>query len=285
MNQILNISIGAINPEAFRLGPISVYWYGIIIMVGMLLAIYLSQREANKFGMPEDFIMDLAFIAIPAGIIGARLYYVLFELPYYLAHPAEIFKIWEGGLAIYGGVIAGTLAVYLYTKKKQLPFSLLLDILAPHVLLAQGIGRWGNFINQEAHGAEVSLNYLQKLHIPQWIIEQMHIDGAYYQPTFLYESLWNVLGFAIIYFLRSKDKFLLRGEALYGYCIWYGIGRFFIEGMRTDSLYIGSFRVSQLVSIGLVIFGLYALISRRYFKLVRPPYYSDGLMPEKKANK
>lgn len=269
--------LAAINPEAFRIGPLSVAWYGIIIMTGMFLAIYLSQKEAQKFNLSEDYIIDLAFWLIPAGIIGARIYYVLFQWPYYVAHPLAIFKIWEGGLAIYGGVIAGAGVAYLYARKTRVPLLLLLDILAPHVLLAQGIGRWGNFINQEAHGAPVTLAFLQKLHLPKWIIQQMYIDGAYYQPTFLYESLWNLLGFLIIYSLRAKDRVLLRGEAFSGYLIWYGLGRFFIEGMRTDSLYLGSFRISQVVSLVLIIGGLYYIISTRFFKLVQPPYYSEGI--------
>nr|WP_026314344.1 prolipoprotein diacylglyceryl transferase [Allofustis seminis] len=269
--------LGVIQPEAFKIGPITIYWYGIIIMVGMILAITLSQREAEKFALPDDFMIDLSFIAIPLGIVGARIYYVLFELPYYMAHPEEIIRIWEGGLAIYGGVLAGAAVSYFYAKKKRVPFLFLLDMLAPHLLLAQGIGRWGNFVNQEAHGAEVSLSFLKKLHLPEWMIQQMNIDGIYYHPTFLYESIWNIIGFVLIYVFRLKKEWLLRGEAFYSYCIWYGVGRFFIEGMRTDSLYIGSLRISQLVSLVMVLFGIFSLVKRRYFTLITPPYYSEGI--------
>lgn len=245
--------IGNIDPVAFRLGPLEVAWYGIIIVIGMFLAIWLSMREANKQGIGEDFIIDLAFWLIPMGLIGARIYYVLFELPTYLADPLSVFYIWEGGIAIYGGLILGFITMYWYSRKNDVPVWLLVDILAPHVMIAQAIGRWGNFVNQEAHGEAVSRQFLEGLQLPDFIIEQMNINGTYYHPTFLYESVWNIVGFILLMLLRAKDRLLLRGEVFLGYLAWYGLGRFFIEGMRTDSLYIGAFRVSQLLSLLLLV--------------------------------
>lgn len=273
--------IGNIDPVAFRIGPIEVAWYGLIIVIGMFLAVWLSMKEANKRGIGEDFIVDLAFWIIPAGIIGARIYYVLFELPTYLADPIRMFYFWEGGLAIYGGLILGFITVYWYSQKKNVPLWLLVDILGPHVMIAQAIGRWGNFVNQEAHGSEVSRQFLERLQLPEFIIEQMNIGGSYYHPTFLYESVWNLVGFTILMVMRSKDKLLIRGEALLGYLGWYGLGRFFIEGMRTDSLYIGDFRVSQLLSLVLFFGSIGLIVYRRFYDYPRPPYYTEGVDPEK----
>ena len=270
----------AIDPIAFELGPISVNWYGLIIVAGMILAIYLTIREGEKRGISEDFIVDTAFWTLPIGIIGARLYYVLFELDFYLSDPIRIFYVWEGGLAIYGGIIAGLLVVYYRSKKENVPLLLMTDILAPHVLLAQAIGRWGNFINQEAHGGEVSRQFLEKLMLPEFIIEQMNINGTYYHPTFLYESVWNLLGVILLFILRKREKLLLRGEVTAGYLIWYGVGRFFIEGMRTDSLYLGPMRVSQIVSVILIGIGMGIIIYQRRYNYPQPPYYTDGIQYE-----
>lgn len=273
--------IMAIDPVAFELGPISVAWYGIIIVSAMILAISLTVKEAEKRGISEDFIVDMAFWLLPLGIIGARLYYVLFELDAYLQDPIRIFYIWEGGLAIYGGIIAGVLTIYYMAQKEKIPVLLITDILVPYVLLAQAIGRWGNFINQEAHGGEVSRQFLENLHLPQFIIEQMNINGTYYHPTFLYESLWSLLGVGVILLIRNRKKLLLRGEATAAYMIWYGVGRFFIEGMRTDSLYIGSLRASQILSLVLVIAGIAGIIYQRYFRFRQPPFYTDGMAYER----
>lgn len=271
----------SIDPVAFKLGPFSVAWYGIIIVTGMLLSISLIIKEAEKRDLTEEFIVDTAFWAIPIGIIGARIYYVLFELDVYLQDPIRIFYIWEGGIAIYGGIIAGLLVIYYQTRKENIPSLLLTDILAPYILLGQGIGRWGNFINQEAHGGEVSRQFLENLLLPDFIIEQMHIQGAYYHPTFLYESIWNIIGTFVIIAIRKKEKFLLRGETTAAYLIWYGTGRFFIEAMRTDSLYIGPLRVSQVVSFFMVIAGIIFIYYQRQIKYPKNPYYTDGLAHEK----
>lgn len=274
-----------IDPVAFELGPISVAWYGIIIVSAMILAIYLTINEGEKRGISEDFIVDTAFWTLPISILGARLYYVLFELEFYLNNPGRIFAIWEGGLAIYGGIIAGFLTFYYRSQKEKVPILLLTDIVAPYLLLAQAIGRWGNFINQEAHGGEVSRQFLENLMLPEFIIEQMNISGTYYHPTFLYESVWSIIGVVIILLIRNRKKLLLRGETTALYLIWYGIGRFFIEGMRTDSLYIGPLRVSQVLSIVLVVLGIALIVYQRKYRYPKPQYYTDGMTYEKEFAK
>ena len=276
----MNLNVMAMNPIAFELGPITVAWYGLIIVVGMIAAIYLTIREGEKRDVSEDFIIDTAFWVLPLGILGARLYYVLFELGYYLNNPGQIFAIWEGGLAIYGGIIAGALTIYWRCKKENVPFALLTDIVTPYVLLAQAIGRWGNFINQEAHGGEVSRQFLEKLMLPEFIIEGMHINGSYYHPTFLYESVWSIIGVILILLIRKRHHFLLRSETTALYFIWYGIGRLFIEGMRTDSLYMGPFRISQIVSAILIILGIVTIVYQRRYKYPKPEYYTDGMQYE-----
>lgn len=272
----MNLHLMAIDPIAFEIGPLSVAWYGLIIVVAMILAVYLTIKEGEKRGISEDFVVDTAFWVLPLGILGARLYYVLFELDYYLANPLQILAIWEGGLAIYGGIIAGVLTIYWRAKKENVPFLLIIDILAPYTLLAQAIGRWGNFINQEAHGGEVSRQFLENLMLPEFIIEGMHINGAYYHPTFLYESLWSLLGVVLLLVLRNREQLLLRGETTTGYLIWYGFGRLFIEGLRTDSLYLGPFRISQIVSAVIILIGIGIIFYQRRYAYPKPEYYTDG---------
>lgn len=237
-----------------------------------------KHKEAERKGLGENLIVDLTLWLIPIGFLGARLYYVLFEWEYYIQNPKQILAIWNGGIAIYGGLIAGSLTVYLFTKKKGLSIWLLLDILAPSVLLAQSIGRWGNFINQEAHGGAVSRQFLETLYLPEFIIEQMNINGTYYHPTFLYESLWSLLGFILLIILRNQKGLLRRGEVALSYVIWYSFGRFFIEGMRTDSLWIGDImRASQVLSLVLFISAIVLWIYRRRAYPTKP-YYSEGLI-------
>ena len=272
----MEVGLGTINPHAIEIGSFVIHWYGVIIAAAIVLAIHLSTREAKKKGLEEDIIIDMALWAIPIGFIGARLYYVLFELDYYLQNPGEIVAIWNGGIAIYGGLIAGGLTLYWYTNKKGVSLSLLVDILAPNVLLAQAIGRWGNFINQEAHGGPVSYAFLEKLYLPKFIIEQMNIKGTYYHPTFLYESLWSVVGFGLIILLRNRKNMLRQGEVALSYVLWYSVGRFFIEGMRTDSLWIGDLmRVSQALSLVLFIGAILIWYLRRQ-DYPPIPYYSKG---------
>ncbi|MER2131395.1 MAG: prolipoprotein diacylglyceryl transferase [Carnobacterium inhibens] len=278
----MNHILGAIDPIAFSFGSLDVYWYGIIIATGIFAAIFLSTREAEKRGIEGDHIVDMALWAIPLAFIGARLYYVLFELGYYLEHPSQIIAIWNGGIAIYGGLIAGGLTVYWYTKKKGIPIWLMLDILAPNVLLAQAMGRWGNYMNQEAHGGEVTRSFLENLFLPDFIINQMEINGVYYHPTFLYESLWSLLGFILIVVLRNKKHLLRQGEVALSYVLWYSFGRFFIEGLRTDSLWLFDFiRISQALSLLLFVAALSVWIYRRR-DYPPVPYYLDGMNQQKK---
>lgn len=256
-----------IDPIAIQLGPISIHWYAICIVTGLLLAVYLAQKEAPRKQIKPDDVIDFILLAFPLSILGARLYYVAFQWQDYAANPAKIFAIWEGGIAIYGGLITGAIVLFVYSYYHMINPLDFLDIAAPGVMIAQSIGRWGNFINQEAYGGAVtSLDYL-----PEFIRQQMYIDGSYRQPTFLYESLWNLLGFAIILFLRRRPRFLKQGEPVFFYLIWYGIGRFVIEGLRTDSLMFAGLRVSQWLSALLVLAGLVLIAYRR--RNVNPPYY------------
>ncbi|GEN51226.1 prolipoprotein diacylglyceryl transferase [Alkalibacterium pelagium] len=274
----MNVLLSVIDPVAISIGPIKIYWYGIIIALAMLIGISLATKEAQKLGLEKDTMVDMALWAIPIGFIGARLYYVLFKWDYYIQNPSEIIAIWNGGIAIYGGLIAGGLAVYWFARRKKMTLTLLLDILAPSVLLAQSIGRWGNFINQEAHGGAVSRQFLETLYLPEFIIEQMNINGTYYHPTFLYESLWSLLGFILLIILRNQKGLLRRGEVALSYVIWYSFGRFFIEGMRTDSLWIGDImRASQVLSLVLFISAIVLWIYRRRAYPTKP-YYSEGLI-------
>ena len=278
----MNVLLSVIDPVAISIGPIKIYWYGIIIALAMLIGISLATKEAQKLGLEEDTMVDMALWAIPIGFIGARLYYVLFKWDYYIQNPSEIIAIWNGGIAIYGGLIAGGHAVYWFARRKKMTLTLLLDILAPSVLLAQSIGRWGNFINQEAHGGAVSRQFLETLYLPEFIIEQMNINGTYYHPTFLYESLWSLLGFILLIILRNQKGLLRRGEVALSYVIWYSFGRFFIEGMRTDSLWIGDImRVSQMLSLVLFISAIILLVYRRR-DYPSKPFYSESLKLSKK---
>lgn len=267
-----------IDPVAIRLGGLEIRWYGIIIAFAIYLATIIADKEATKKGYRKDFVVDIVFRTLPISLIGARLYYVLFNLSYYAKNPAEIIQFWHGGIAIYGGLLAGGLTVWWLCKREDVSFLLLMDILAPVVLLGQAMGRWGNFTNQEAHGEMISRAFLEGLYIPNFIIEQMNINGQYYQPTFLYESIWSFIGVVILLYLRKKKIFRV-GEIFFSYVIWYSIGRFFIEGLRTDSLYLTeTIRVSQLLSVILFIIGISMVIYRR-IKLHNQPLYVDVTSP------
>ena len=271
-----------VNPTAFKLFGIEIQWYAIIIVSEIILVSWLASREAVRVGLREDDVVDLMLWALPIAIVGARLYYVIFEWEYYMQNPSEILAIRNGGLAIYGGLIAGGLVVYFFTRHRFISTWNFLDVAAPSVILAQGIGRWGNFMNQEAFGKDVSLEFLESLHLPSFIIENMYIDGKYRQPTFLYESVWNVLGFILLIILRRRPNFLKEGELALIYVAWYSFGRFFIEGMRTDSLMIGDvLRVSQLLSALLFIGAIGLMIFRR--KQADIPFYDRTKGNTKKA--
>ncbi|HDJ5805771.1 TPA: prolipoprotein diacylglyceryl transferase [Staphylococcus aureus] len=272
----MGIVFNYIDPVAFNLGPLSVRWYGIIIAVGILLGYFVAQRALVKAGLHKDTLVDIIFYSALFGFIAARIYFVIFQWPYYVENPSEIIKIWHGGIAIHGGLIGGFIAGVIVCKVKNLnPFQIG-DIVAPSIILAQGIGRWGNFMNHEAHGGPVSRAFLEQLHLPNFIIENMYINGQYYHPTFLYESIWDVAGFIILVNIR---KHLKLGETFFLYLTWYSIGRFFIERLRTDSLMLTSnIRVAQLVSILLILISISLTVYRRI--KYNPPLYSKvGALP------
>lgn len=245
------------NPVAFTLLGLEVRWYGILISLGMvigfLIAIYTSKVRRESY----DHILDGLIVAIPVGIIGARLYYVLFfDLPYYLENPANILNIRQGGLAIHGGIIFGLLGAYLLCRYKKYDFLALLDVVAPSIIFAQALGRWGNFFNMEAHGSPVTKEFIS--HFPKFIQRGMYIDGTYYHPTFLYESIWNIVVFFLLLYLINRVN--TKGVVFFTYFGLYSVGRFFIEGLRTDSLMFMGLRAAQIVSlIGIVIWIVYLI--------------------------
>lgn len=228
---------------AFTIFGIDVMWYGVLIALGMLIGIALAVREAKRVGISEDDVLNIAIIAIPVAIICARLYYVIFSWDYYSQNPSEIFNIRGGGLAIHGGLIGGILTGFIYAKVKKLDFFKTTDAVMVGMPLAQAIGRWGNFINGEAHGGPTSL---------PWGIM---VDGVKVHPTFLYESIWDFGIFLFIMFYMRKKK-TYEGEVIVSYITLYSIGRFFIEGLRTDSLMFGPIRMAQFISLVGVVGGL-----------------------------
>lgn len=242
------------NPIAFEIGNFEVRWYGILIAFGVIVAILLASYNCKRKDANFDIILDGFFVAFPAAIIGARAYYVIFEFQNYKDNIIDIFNIRKGGLAIHGGLIGAFLAVYIYSKIKKLKILKYLDIAAPSIILAQAIGRWGNFMNSEAHGGEVSYEFISQF--PTFIQKGMNIGGVYYHPTFLYESIWNLIVCAILLIILYKKHHNNDGIVIASYMILYSLGRVFIEGLRTDSLMIGSIRVAQLISITGIIAGI-----------------------------
>lgn len=235
-------------PASFSLFGREIYLYGIVVAMAFTLGILVSGKAAPKHGIRADDFYDMMIRVIPFSIVGARLYFVLFQLDYYLAYPKEIFAVWEGGLAIYGGIIAGLLTALVFCRRKGISFPAMLDVMSFGVLIGQAIGRWGNFFNREAFGAETTIFCRMGLTTPEG-------ETVWVHPTFLYESLWNTLGFILlcIYSRRRGKRF--DGELILFYFLWYGLGRSWIEGLRTDSLYLGGtgIRVSQLLSVLLVL--------------------------------
>ena len=223
------------DPIAFRIFGLEIGWYGIIIATGMLLGVIVATKRAKTAGLPEDIVIDLCLFAVPSAIVGARLYYVIFNWDYYGKNIGDIIKFRQGGLAIHGAIIVGVAVGYLFCRVKGLGFWKLADICAPSIILGQAIGRWGNYVNQEAYGGPTNL---------PWAIE---VDGMMVHPTFLYESLWNFLVFLFLIYYSKKKKY--EGQIFMYYLILYSVARFFIEGLRTDSLMIGPFRTAQLISI------------------------------------
>ncbi len=243
------------NPVLVTLFGIDIKWYSVLILIGILIGFYLTNKEAHKFKINKEDIFNMLFYAVLFGIIGARIYYVLFNLAYYRYNLLEIFAIWNGGLAIHGGLIGGALAIIIYSHQKHLNFLKIFDICVPAVILAQAIGRWGNFFNSEAHGFATTYTTLKNMLIPEFIIKGMYINGIYYLPTFYFESLWCLLGFIILLIIR-RLKYIKIGDTTCIYLMWYSVGRFFIEAWRTDSLMLGGFKIAQIISIILFISAL-----------------------------
>lgn len=261
-----------INRVAANIFGKDIYWYGIIICIGFVLAALYVNARVKEFGATSDNLMDCLIICVPVGIICARIYYVIFEWDYYSQHPNEIIAVWNGGIAIYGAVIGVVIALYIYSRVKKLSFVSLCDLAAFGLLIGQCIGRWGNFVNAEAYGGPTDLPW------------GMSIDGAAaVHPTFLYESVWNLVGFIALHFYSKKRKF--PGEMALLYVAWYGLGRAWIEGLRTDSLYIGTLRVSQVLAAISCIVAV-ALLVRKYnrLKVAKAFYVPSQVEPVRDAS-
>ncbi|MGG7079453.1 prolipoprotein diacylglyceryl transferase [Clostridium sardiniense] len=242
------------NPVAFEIYGFKVMWYGILIGLGIILAFILAYKNAKKKGLDFDVLIDVFLISFPCAIIGARAYYVIFEWSNYKDNLSDIFRIREGGLAIHGGLIGAFLAAFIYTRIKKINFLAYADLVAPSIILAQAVGRWGNFMNSEAHGGPVSREFISKF--PEFIQNGMYINGQYYHPTFLYESIWDVLVCIILVIILYKVKKGYEGVVISSYMILYSIGRFFIEGLRTDSLMFMGLRMAQLISLAGIVIGI-----------------------------
>lgn len=229
------------NPVAFEIFGIGIRWYGILIAAAMMIGSVYTIREGKKLGYSEDHLLDLILAVLVSAIVGARLWYVAFNLSYYLSDPSEIINLRGGGLAIHGGVVFGIIAGYFVTRWRRLDFFKMADVIAPVLALGQAIGRWGNFANQEAHGGPTDL---------PWGIM---IDGVKVHPTFLYESFWNLALFAFLMTYKKRKPF--DGALMFLYLIIYSVGRFWIEGLRTDSLMVGPFRTAQVTSLIMIAVG------------------------------
>ena len=235
-------------------------WYSVLVTSGMVAAIICCLLREKRLGLPKDTTIDLALCVIPLGIIGARLYYVAFSWSTFAANPLSILEIWNGGLAIYGGILGGALGAWLFARRKKLRLLTLCDLVMPGLALAQAIGRWGNFFNMEAYGVEVTDPALQFFPLSVLITENG--QQVWHLATFFYESVWD---FGIFLFLWIRCRSPKRpGDALLWYMLLYGIGRTFIEGLRTDSLMLFGFRVSQLLSMTLVLIAVAAFLYRRH---------------------
>lgn len=285
--------IAILNPIAVQLGSLKVHWYGIILSTAVLVSLLLAIREGKKFGISQQFFIDLLLFSIPCALIGARAYYVIFKWSEYKDNWVEVFKIWHGGIAIYGALIGSIICAMIYVRKQGYTFWRIADICAPSLLIGQAIGRWGNFINQEAYGGTVEKSFLSNvLYLPDFIVDQMNVQGTFHHPTFFYESLWNFAGVLLLFVFRRLRN-VYSGELFVSYLIWYSLGRFFIEGLRMDSLAYqgsaaivsfihilwspmtllfepgfldpnyGNVRISQLVAIFFIVAGLLFIIIRR----------------------
>ncbi len=253
-----------------NLGFFSIHIYSICILLAVFVSYKVIISESVRHKINEDEMSDLLFYVIVFGIVGARIYYCLFNLDYY-SDILSIFKVWEGGLAIHGGLLFGLITILVYCKKRKKNVLFILDFIVIGLIIAQAIGRWGNFFNAEAHGPVTTLAYLKSLYLPNFIIKGMYIDGNYYVPTFLYESLWCLLGFIVMFIIRKKS-FMKAGYLTSFYFIWYGTERFFVEGLRMDSLMLGSFKVAQIVSIIMILSGIVLFI----YSFKKSPCYNES---------
>ncbi|MDU2240080.1 MAG: prolipoprotein diacylglyceryl transferase [Paenibacillus sp.] len=300
-----------LDPIAFSIGGLKVHWYGLILGCAALVGLLFAVWEGKRFRIPQEFFMDLLLLGVPSAIVAARIYYVAFMWDDYKNNFWDVFKIWNGGIAIYGALIGAIICAVIFVRRRGYNFWRIADICAPSLIIGQMIGRWGNFVNQEAYGGPTTESFLREnLHLPSFIVNQMNVQGTFHHPTFLYESLWNLVGLILLMVLR-RQKFLRSGELFASYFIWYSIGRFFIEALRTDSLafqgaawlasfvnglwspmtwlgfeqgYLapsyGNVRISQLLAIGIVIAAIIFIIVRR--RTVRDlPYYSDPITSTK----
>ena len=243
---------------AFHIASKPIYWYGILIMLGVILAVAYASARSRQFGIRQDDLYDAVLFAVPLGIVCARIYYVIFEWEQYKDNLSEIFATWHGGLAIYGGIIGGIIVIVVLCKVKKIYVMDMLDLFASAVPIGQILGRWGNFFNCEAYGSSTTLPWRM---VTGKTLEEAGTAGNH--PTFFYESAWNLIGFIILYFSSKKRKY--HGEILLLYLGWYGLGRFFIEGLRTDSLYLWGtgIRVSQVVALICIIIGLGGFLFNR----------------------
>lgn len=261
---LLTNSTSTLDPVFLEIGPFTVHWYGVIIITGVIIGLFLATKEANRLGLKKDLIIDLMVFAVPIAIVFARIYYVTFEWNQYVNQPWwEVFAVWHGGIAIHGALIGAIFTAIIYTHIKKASFWQIADIVAPSLILGQAIGRWGNFMNQEAYGGAISEAAYNNFHqyLPNFIMNQMTIDGVMYHPTFLYESFWNLVVFILLLIFRRYNP--IRGEVFLSYIMLYSIGRFVIEGMRMDSLYIGELRIAQIISVLLIVGAISLIVYRR----------------------
>ncbi|MBZ9609814.1 prolipoprotein diacylglyceryl transferase [Clostridium estertheticum] len=233
------------DPIAFNIFGLTIRWYGILISIGMMVGIVLANSTCKLKKLDYDEFLNIVLISFPIAIIGARAYYVIFEFNQYKDNLIEVFNTRQGGLAIHGGIIFGMIAALIYTRYKKESLLEFADVAAPSIIIAQAIGRWGNFFNREAHGGPVTQGFISKF--PDFIQNGMLIEGVYYHPTFLYESIWNVMVCLLLIYLLTKTR--KRGTVFFSYIGLYSLARFFIEGLRTDSLMFGDLRVAQLISL------------------------------------
>ena len=247
------------NPVLLELGGFELRWYSVLVLLAVVLGGFLFQREAKRFSVKTDFVFNMAFWAIIFGLLGARLYYVIFQWEYYSMHLNEIYQIWNGGIAIHGAIIAGLIAVVVYCKKYQARTVRYVDFAVVALVIAQALGRWGNFFNSEAYGAVTTAEKLNSFLIPKFVVEGMKIDGVYYTPTFFYESIGCLILFMILLVIR-RGKYTKVGTPTGWYLVGYGLIRFFIEASRTDSLMLVGFKMAQLASVVMIIIGLIMLM-------------------------